>query len=273
VADFASRQLSDEQTVATKPASFFELSEGQKIVAFLGLPVETDRVYWWRSWMNLLIILASIATSGLMLYMLRSFHWFAGGVPEEWLRLYGFVPNLFSAAPLSTGHTLLSSTFIHGGIITLLGNMFFLFTTGDDVEKRTGHFFFLCFYLLAGAVTCLVNTFMGNLPAVPHIGSSGAIAGVIGAYMALCRHKRFYIWVFRIDIFGKMIAVSAWLYLAFWIGFQFLGVKYGAFGNDYWAQAGAFVFGFILGKAVQLGQSYNGLTRKWEWKHGNRGRQ
>jgi membrane associated rhomboid family serine protease len=223
--------------------------------------------------MNLLIILATVAVSGLMIHMLRSFEWLAGGIPKEWLRLYAFVPGSFSAAPLSTGHTLLTSIFIHGGIITLLGNMFFLFTTGDDVEKRMGHFPFLFFYLLAGAGAALISMFTGNQPSIPHAGAGGAIAGVIGAYMALCRHKRFYIWVFRIDIFGKMIAVSAWLYLAFWIGFQFLGVKYGAFGNDYWAQAGAFVFGFILGKAVQLGQSYNGLTRKWEWKHGNRGRQ
>ena len=63
---------------------------------------------------------------------------------------YGLVPDLFTAAPLSKSHTLVTSVFMHGGIVHLLGNMFFLFTTGDDIEKRLGHIPFLCFYLLAG---------------------------------------------------------------------------------------------------------------------------
>ena len=87
----------------------------------------------------------------------------------------------------------------------------------------------------------------------------------MGAYLALCRHKSFYVWLFRVRWFGKMISVSAWLYLIFWFGTQLLSLKYGNPHVDYWAHIGGFVFGFIAGKIVARCQSFNGLTGRWEW--------
>jgi membrane associated rhomboid family serine protease len=261
------RRRPERSAAALESASFFDLSGAQKILAFVGLPVESDRLYEWRSWANLLTILANVAVFTLMVFMSGSFLGLLGLFTKEWCLSYGLVPERFSASPLSTSYTLVTAMFIHGGIIHLLGNMFFLFTTGDDVEKRLGHIPFFCFFILAGVVANLVSVFSGNAPAIPHVGASGAIAGVMGAYMALCRHKSCYIWLFRITIFGKMIAVSAWLYLLFWFGTQLLSLKFGNPGIDYWAHIGGFVFGFIVGKVVQATQSFNGFIGKWEWKH------
>jgi membrane associated rhomboid family serine protease len=257
----------DEKAASFESVSFFELTGGQKLVAFLGLPVESGRFYEWRSLANLLIILANVAVFALMVAVSGSLFGLLGQFPKEWYMLYGLVPNRLSAAPVGASYTLLTSMFMHGGLLHLLGNMFFLFTTGDDVEKRLGHIPFLCFYLVAGIVADLVSVFTGNIPGIPHVGASGAIAGVMGAYLALCRHKSFYVWIFRIFVFGKMISVSAWLYLGFWFGIQLLCVKFG--GNthiDYWAHIGGFAFGFIVGTATKAMQSFNGLTGEWEWR-------
>jgi membrane associated rhomboid family serine protease len=265
---YVNRYHPEGDAAALEDASFFDLSGTQKILALIGLPVESGRLYEWRSWTNLLIIAANVAVFGLMMFAAGSFLGLVGLFPREWYMRYGLVPENFLAAPLTTGHTLLTAMFVHGGVIHLLGNMFFLFTTGDDVEKRFGHVPFLCFYIAAGLVAGLVSVFTGNAASIPHVGASGAIAGVMGAYLALCRHKSFYVWLFRVTLFGKMIAVSAWLYLAFWFATQLLSLKFGNPGIDYWAHIGGFAFGFVVGKAIQATQSFNGFTGRWEWKHG-----
>jgi membrane associated rhomboid family serine protease len=263
---YANRYHPEEDAVTLENASFFDLSLAQKIVAFMGLPVESDRLYEWRSWMNLLIISANVAVFGVMMFMVGAVPALAGLFPKEWYLQYGLVPDRLTAAPLSAWYTLLTSMFMHGGFIHLFGNMFFLFTTGDDVEKRLGHVPFLFFYVAAGIAAHAVSVFTGNAPSIPHIGASGAIAGVMGAYLALCRHKSFYVWLFRMNVFGKMIAMSAWLYLVFWFGTQLLSLKFGNPGIDYWAHIGGFVFGFIAGKVVRSTQSFNGYTGQWEWR-------
>jgi membrane associated rhomboid family serine protease len=113
----------EQNAEALEGASFFDLSGGQKILAFLGLPVESGRFYEWRSWTNLLIILANSAVFGWMVFMAGSYVGPVGLFLQKWYMSYGLVPERFSASPLSTVHTLVTSIFIHGGIVHLLGNM------------------------------------------------------------------------------------------------------------------------------------------------------
>lgn len=259
------RRHPEEVVPDFSPVSFFDLPPSKKLLAFLGLPVESGSLYEARSTMNLLIMFGNVAVFAFMMYMSGSYRGLWGDFPEDWYMRFGLVPQRFSAAPLASAHTLLTSMFIHGGIVHLLGNMFFLFTAGDDVERRIGHVPYLMFYLLAGVVADLISMLSGCGPAVPHVGASGAISGVMGAYLALCPHKNFYLWAFRVLLFGRLIAVSAWLYLVFWFGTQVLSLRFGNPGIDYWAHIGGFAFGYVAGKIVHSAQGFNARTGQWEW--------
>jgi len=259
------RYQPEQAAAVLEDASFFDLSGPQKLMALLGLPVESDRFCEWRSWMNLCLIAINVAVFVMMLLASGSALGLVGLFPKEWFLSYGLVPERLLASPLGASYTVITSMFMHGGIVHLLGNMFFLFTVGDDVEKRLGHWPYLGFYLVAGIVADLVSLFTANTPSIPHIGASGAIAGVMGAYMALCPHKSFYVWMLRIGLFGNMIAVSAWLYLVFWFGAQLLSLKFGNPGIDYGAHIGGFAFGFVAGMIVRRTQTFNGFTGDWEW--------
>lgn len=242
--------------------SFSELTGAQKLVALLGMPVESGRFCEWRSWVNILLVLANI---GIFVFMVMSL---SGGFERAMAALaglglhpfyerYGFVPKLFAAEPGSYWHTLFSCMFLHGGALHLIGNMFFLFTTGDDIEKRMGHLGYLMFYLAGGVCAGLVSLWAGPAAGVPHIGASGAISAVMGAYMVMCRHKSFYLWIFRFVVFGKMISVSAWMYLLFWFVLQLVNARFGHAGIDYWAHIGGFVFGLVAGALAKSLSSFN----------------
>jgi len=263
----APKHYPQEEAAPVGGASFFDdLSAPQKLVALLGLPVESGRFYAWRSWVNLVLILANISV---FVFMLFKSHWLRGlmgDFPRDWFATYGFVPSSVAAEPQTKWHTVLTAMFFHAGLVHLAGNMFFLFTTGDDVEKRLGHFLYLPLFLLGGVVASLLSLATGVSPSIPHVGASGAVAGVMGAYMALCRHKSFFLWVFRISLFGKMMALSAWLYLLLWFGTQLLSLKFGNPGIDYWAHIGGFVFGYVVAKIVAARQEFNLDTGMWEWK-------
>jgi len=231
------------------------------------MPVESGNFYESKSWMNFIIILANVLVFGLMFWLCGSYlHALVGNFPEDWYMTFGLVPDQLKDAPVSKSYTLITSMFIHGGLLHLLGNMFFLFTTGDNIEKRLGHFKFLAFFLVSGVIADIVSIIAGGGSSVPHVGASGAIAGVMGAYMVLCRHKSFYLWFFRIFVIGKMISVSAWVYLLFWLIFQIISANTGGHGVDYWAHIGGFVFGVVVGIIVKYSQTFNAMTGKWEWK-------
>lgn len=244
--------------------SFFEhLSGAQKIVALLGLPVESGRFCEWGSWMNLLLLAANVAVFVVMLLLGGSWFGLLGGFPREWYMTFGFVPEFFHTAPLACSYTLLTSQFIHAGIVHLLGNMFFLFVTGDDVERRMGHWGYLWFYLAGGVAASLVSFMTRGGWSVAHVGASGGISAVLGAYLVLCRHKSFYVWILRIGVFGKMISVSAWLYLLFWLAWQFVSSRVGSAHVDYWAHIGGFGFGVCLGLIARRTRIYDAWTGQW----------
>lgn len=163
---------------------------------------------------------------------------------------------------------LFSSMFLHAGWMHLLGNMLFLWIYGDNVEDEMGHLRFLLFYLAAGAAAGLAQYIVDIHSLVPMVGASGAIAGVMGAYLLLYPKARIDIFVFFI-VFFRIIPVPAWIVLMVWFGLQFIGgigANPAEGGVAYWAHAGGFAAGLIL--AIPLWWRL-GATRFWRATDGH----
>src|SRR5580704_9467042 len=136
-----------------------------------------------------------------------------GDVLEPFLRVYGVVPGDFHAG------TLITSMFLHGSWMHVIGNMWYLWIFGDNVEDRVGHGRFIAFYLLCGIVAALGQTAIDPSSTLPTIGASGAIAGVMGAYLVLYPHSRVLTLV-PLIIFWEIIEVPAIFLLGFWFLMQ-----------------------------------------------------
>ena len=130
-----------------------------------------------------------------------------------YLQLYGVVPADFSTP------TLVSSMFLHGSWSHFIGNMWYLWIFGDNVEDRMGHGRFIAFYLLCGVVAALGHMAMDPTSTLPTIGASGAIAGVMGAYFVLYPHSRVLTLV-PLIIYFEIIELPAVLLLGFWFVIQ-----------------------------------------------------
>jgi membrane associated rhomboid family serine protease len=165
--------------------------------------------------------------------------------PEALQRFYltwGLVPRL------SQPSTFLTSMFLHGGVMHLLGNMLFLWIFGDNLEEEMGHLGFLAFYLAGGIAAAVMQVVADPASPVPMVGASGAIAAVLGGYLLLFPRARVDVLLFFIIII-RIIPVPAWLMLGVWFALQLVG-GYSASsqtgGVAYWAHAGGFVAGFAL---------------------------
>jgi len=170
---------------------------------------------------------------------------------------YGIVPTGFQYGDL------LTSMFLHGGWMHLIGNMWFLWIYGDNVEDLLGHGRFLLFYLLCGAAAGLVHVITNIDSRVPTIGASGAIAGVMGAYMLKFPHSRI-VTLIPIVIFFTTVEIPAWIILVYWFVIQlFSGVGSLATadvnqgGVAWFAHAGGFVAGMILMKTLARRERYH----------------
>ena len=159
---------------------------------------------------------------------------------------YGFVPDLFFNNPLNESHRLLTSLFLHGGFAHIIGNMFFLYVFGDNIEDRMGHGAFLLFYLIGGVVATLAHGLFMSASEVPMIGASGAISAVLGAYIVLFPRMRVLTFIPPFFIFW----LPAWFYLGYWALIQVVQAVGGALasagavdGVAWWAHVGGFVFG------------------------------
>lgn len=153
-------------------------------------------------------------------------------------------------------HTLVSSMFLHGGYLHLAGNMLFLYIFGDNVEDALGHWKYLGFYVASGIVAALAQYGMDPGSMIPTVGASGAIAGVMGAYLLLFPKARVDI-LFIFIVFFRIFPIPSWIMLAVWFGIQFIG----GIGSDpdaggvaYWAHAGGFVAGLLLVVPFWLGK-------------------
>ncbi len=157
---------------------------------------------------------------------------------------YGLVP----AAPSLV--TAISSMFLHDGWLHIGGNMLSLWIFGDNVEDRMGHGRFIVFYLLAGLVAALTQTIVSAGSPLPLIGASGAIAGVMGAYLVLFPHSRVLVLLF-LFIFVDVVEIPAVFFLGFWFLMQvFSGIGRLADsrisgGVAFWAHAGGFLTGVL----------------------------
>ena len=147
--------------------------------------------------------------------------------------------------------TLLSSMFLHGGWMHLLGNMLYLYIFGDNVEDRLGHGGYLVFYILCGVASALVQVYMQQSSTAPLIGASGAISGVLGAYFLLYPRARV-LTMIPLFVFFPVVELSAFFFLGFWFLLQFLQGLLGAGAGEagggvaWWAHAGGFVAGAVL---------------------------
>ena len=145
--------------------------------------------------------------------------------------------------------TILTSVFLHGGWLHLLGNMWYLWIFGDNVEDRFGHAGYFAFYLVAGAVAGLLHTVLNPASMVPTVGASGAIAGVLGAYARLYPRARV-VTLIPLLFFFQVVALPAVFVLGLWFVMQFFSgtLSIGATGGGvaWWAHIGGFAFGFLV---------------------------
>jgi membrane associated rhomboid family serine protease len=172
------------------------------------------------------------------------------------INTYGVIPAQYTGHPggdpASLAVRLIANQFLHGGWGHLLGNMLFLWIFADNVEDAMGHASFATFYLLCGVLANLVHIIANPLSTEPTIGASGAIAGVLGAYLILYPRARVQLVVWWI-IFVRLIWVPAVLFLPVWIFIQFysglasLGVPQ-AGGVAWWAHIGGFASGMALAR-------------------------
>jgi membrane associated rhomboid family serine protease len=147
-----------------------------------------------------------------------------------------------------TWFTPLTSMFLHGGWFHLIGNMWFLWVFGNNVEDSMGHLRYVAFYVLCGLTAAAAQAFMNPSSPIPMVGASGAISGVMGAYIVLYPRVRVHMLVF-LGIFITRIVVPAYLMLGYWFLLQIIGggLTSGEGGGvAFWAHAGGFVAGAIL---------------------------
>jgi membrane associated rhomboid family serine protease len=148
--------------------------------------------------------------------------------------------------PGTPWRTLVTSMFLHGGWLHLLGNMWFLWVFGNNVEDSMGHGRFAIFYLTCGVAAAAAQILFDPGSPVPMVGASGAISGVMGAYAILYPRVRIHTLVVLVILFFR-VAVPAWVVLGYWFLLQLAGTGLGEVGGvAFWAHVGGFVAGTVL---------------------------
>jgi len=166
---------------------------------------------------------------------------------EAFIRQWAFVPRRFGAHPGGGAPTIFTAMFMHAGWVHLFGNMLYLWIFGDNVEDRFGHVPFLIFYLLCGIAATFAQLAFNTGSSVPNLGASGAIAGVLGAYMMLFPGAQV-----RVLMGQSVIPMPALIVIGLWIVLQFVSgvgsISHAAQtgGVAYMAHIGGFVAGLVL---------------------------
>jgi membrane associated rhomboid family serine protease len=191
--------------------------------------------------MNILVFLHEVSLSNAQL--------------NQFFREYAVVPQQLSTNFAAEWTTLFTSQFLHGGWWHLISNMVFLWVFGNNIEDRLGHFKYLIFYLTCGALAAMCQWFIGMYSDIPSLGASGAISGVLGAYLIRFPHARITTLVF-LGFFVTTISVPALVVIGLFFVQNIISglaslqaaanmsVQTG--GVAYWAHIGGFVFGVML---------------------------
>ena len=206
------------------------------------------------------IIPYQLMTLSLIVVTVLVFFWqlqLAPSLAERAVLVYGLIPSVLfgtdqiepGLAPIPPELSLLTSVFLHGDWWHLLGNMLFLWVFGDNIEDSMGHLRFVVFYLLCGIAAVLTHALMDPMSATPLIGASGAISGVLGAYLLLHPKVRVIVLVF----YGIVLPLPlpAYFVLGGWIVLQVVNAYVGGVvpvdgGPSWWAHIGGFVAGALL---------------------------
>jgi len=178
---------------------------------------------------------------------------------NRFVYIYGLVPARYSIPQITSYFTtsqqlfsLLSFMFLHGGFWHLLGNMWSLYIFGDNIEDRLGPLRYLVFYLLCGITSGFSHLIINLHSNIPTIGASGAVAGVMGAYLILYPHAKI-LTLIPIIFIPWFIEIPAFFFLGLWFVFQFIsaaGSHGGIGGIAWWAHIGGFIFGIIFLKIL-----------------------
>ena len=172
---------------------------------------------------------------------------------------YGLIPAEFHTSAIFT------SMFVHGGWLHVLGNMWFLWIFGNNIEDILGHEKYLIFYILCGVAAAITQTYFNFDSQVPMVGASGAIAGVMGAYLIKFPHARIRTLFFF--IFIMFFDIPAWVMLVYWFAIQFFsGIgsiaesTANSGGTAFFAHVGGFLTGILLVNVLRPRQRY---VRRW----------
>ena len=180
---------------------------------------------------------------------------------ERFIFTMGLVPARIDVAltthAVSLGGALVplfTSMFLHGGWLHVIGNMWFLWVFGDNIEDRLGHTTYLLFYVACGLGAGLIHTMLNWGSMVPTVGASGAISGVMGAYLVMFPHSQI-VTLVPLIVFWFTVRIRAMFFVGFWIVLQFIGGlealgMRSQGGTAFWAHVGGFAVGFILAKLV-----------------------
>jgi len=170
---------------------------------------------------------------------------------------YGLVPREFTASVLARYDllpynvmTLFTSMFLHGGFLHIIGNMLYLWIFGNNIEDRLGHLRFIFFYFIAGIFAAAFQLLYDPSSEVPMIGASGAISGVLGAYLVIYPHARIKT-LLIIFVFIKIVEIPAIVLLTIWFFMQFLYA--GVDGIAWYAHVGGFIFGLASARLFIAG--------------------
>jgi membrane associated rhomboid family serine protease len=179
-----------------------------------------------------------------------------GSNPNAALYRMALIPsNVTSGLDLGDARAVLTSMFMHAGLMHLLGNMLYLWIFGDNLEDVLGHFRYLAFYLLGGVAASMTHVFLNPSSTVPTVGASGAIAATLGAYLLLFPHRRvvtiiplgFFLHIARLP---AIFVLGMWFVLQLFQGTLVLGMSQLG-GVAFWAHVGGFVFGMLVGPLLR----------------------
>lgn len=189
--------------------------------------------------LNIIIFILEIFSDANLLEVTYSY----GAIPQ-------YILKLKSEQPIHPIFTIYTSMFMHGGLFHLGGNMLYLWIFGNNIEDRLGHLRFVFFYLLCGTVASYAHAFTNPDSTIPMVGASGAVSGILGAYLLLYPHAYVHTLIF-LGFFITTVKIPALIVIGFWAIIQFInglitaGVRDVTGGVAWFAHIGGFLTGLI----------------------------